>query len=148
MSETNTETKNAIHPGTTPRQSRSLLVKQGNIISLNQLPLSPQMFGMCEEVELVEVKAIYAYDANNHPILDRIEAVKYTCVDGKNWYDIKIPNQSTPLITQEAIDQRAMDGNPVFIKIPLDKLVVKPYQNTGDRGILRISMQVPYIDLL
>lgn len=148
MSTTDNVKNDTIQTGTIPKKTRTLLVKQGNIISLNQLPLSPQMFGMCEEVELVEVKPIYAYDENNRPLLDRIEAVRYTCVDGKNWYDLKVPNQSTPVITQEAIDQRSIDGNPVFIRIPLDKLVIKPYQNTGDRGILRISMQVPYIDLL
>lgn len=127
---------------------RTVLVKQGNIVSINQLPLSPAMFGMCNEVELVEVKPVFAYDSNNRPILDQIEAIKYTCVDGKNWYDFKVPNQSKPVISQEEIDRRDAAENQVFVRIPLDKLVLKPYQNSGDRGILRISMQVPYIELL
>jgi len=133
---------------TSNTSSRHLRMKQGNCIAINQIPFSPVMFNMCEEQELVEVKPVYAYDEQNRPILDKVEAITYTCVDGKNWYTYKVPNQTKPIITQEELDRRDAESNPVFIRIPLDKVVFKPYQTASDRGTVHISLQVPHIELL
>lgn len=129
-------------------QNHTLRMKQGNSISINQIPFSPDMFKMCSEMELVEVKPVYEYDNNNKPILDKISAINYTCVDGKSWYTFKVPNQTKPIISQNEIDRRDAENDPVFVSIPLDKIIFKPYQNKDDHGIIRISLQVPHIELL
>lgn len=143
-----TEITNTVDKVKATLQNHTLRMKQGNIVLINQVPFSPDMFKMCEEMELTEVALVYAYNDNNKPITDKIEAIKYTCVDGKNWYVFKVPNQTKPVISQEEIDRRDSENNPVFVKIPLEKIIFKPYQNPSDRGILRISLQIPFIEVL
>lgn len=132
---------------TTIHGTRKIRVKEGNIIPLTQLPITPTMLGMCEEQELVEVKPIYEYDESNRPILDKVAGYSYVCLDGKSWYTFKV-FQTKPIISQAELDQRETSGISTFVKIPIGKISIKCYQLTNDRGILRLSIQLPYLELL
>lgn len=127
--------------------ARKIRVKEGNIIPLTQLPITPTMLGMCEEQELVEVKPIYEYDESNRPILDKVAGYSYVCLDGKSWYTFKV-FQTKPIISQADLDQRETSGISTFVKIPIDKIAMKCYQLGNDRAIIRLSIQVPYLELL
>lgn len=133
---------------TSDKGARHLRMRQGNSVTIAQIPFTASMFGMCPEMELAEVRPVYDYDDENKPILDKVSAINYTCVDGRSWYVFKVPNQTKPLISQEEIDRREAVGNPVIIKIPLEKITFKPYQTPNDRGTLHFSLQVPFIDVL
>ena len=128
--------------------TKPIWVRQGNIIDMKDLIITHTMFGMLDEMELVEVRTVQAYGEDRKPIPGKIDSINYTCVDGKNWYTFKVPNQSAPIISQEEIDQRNEDGNPVFVKIPLEKTVFKPYRRREDWNVLRLSIQIPYIEIL
>lgn len=129
------------------QSARKIRVKEGNIIPLTQLPITPTMLGMCEEQELVEVKPIYEYDESNRPILDKVAGYSYVCLDGKSWYTFKV-FQTKPIISQAELDQRETSGISTFVKIPIDKIAIKCYQLGNDRSIIRLSIQVPYLELL
>lgn len=144
---TTTNDKDKITPAIEHSQ-RTLRMRQGNSVNIAQIPFTAEMFKMCPEMELSEVRPVYDYDENNRPILDKVSAIAYTCVDGKSWYIFKVPNQTKPLISQDEIDRREASGNPVIVKIPLEKIVFKPYQTPNDRGTLHFSLQVPFIDVL
>lgn len=127
---------------------RALRMRQGNSVNIAQIPFTAEMFKMCPEMELSEVRPVYDYDENNRPILDKVSAIAYTCVDGKSWYTFKVPNQTKPLISQDEIDRREAAGNPVIVKIPLEKIAFKPYQTPNDRGTIHFSLQVPFVEIL
>lgn len=126
-----------------------LRMRQGNCILLSQIPFTPSMFDMCDQMELTEVRPAYDYDDDNKPILDRVSAINYICVDGKSWYNFKVPNQIQPLIAQEEIDRRDAQKTPVIVRIPLEKLVFKPYQSPTDKkGTVHFSLIIPFIEVL
>lgn len=148
IKEAETNVTNDTVKETSDKGTRHLRMKQGNCALIAQIPFTPEMFNMCPEMELEEVRPVYEYDENNKPITDKLCAINYTCVDGKSWYVFKVPNQSKPLISQEEIDSREASGNPVAVKIPLEKIAFKPYQTPHDRGTLHFSLQVPFVEIL
>lgn len=133
---------------TEEKSARHLLMLQGNCVVIAKIPFTAEMFGMCPEMELEEVRPVYEYDENNKPITDKVCAINYTCVDGKAWYNFKVPNQIAPLISQDEIDRREAAGNPVIVKVPLKQITFKPYLTSNDRKTLHFSLHVPFLEIL
>lgn len=74
---------------------------------------------------------------------EEVEGVNYTLTDTHTFAQIRIKALTTkPVVTQEDLDT---SDTPIFIEIPLDETVVKPYKI--EYGTVSLSITAPYVTL-
>ena len=74
---------------------------------------------------------------------DEVEGVNYTLTDPQTFAQIRVKAlTTTPVVTQEKLDA---NNTPIYIEIPLDETVVKPYKI--DFGTVSLSITAPYVKL-
>lgn len=91
---------------------------------------------------LRDIKFSYKRDANDKLTKD-IEFVKYELIDDTNFniFTIKVKDDK-PIIELKEFEK---SENPVYIQIPLDETVIKPY--ALEYGNLKLSITSPYVKL-
>ena len=89
---------------------------------------------------LREVKPVYVLDAKN-TVTDKIDYVRYDCVDPVNFgtFKVKVMN-SDPIISEDELEA---SDTPVIIELPLDKMFVRPYKM--EYGKASVTITAPYL---
>lgn len=74
---------------------------------------------------------------------EKIEAVRYDCVNPDNFSTFTIKVETTrPVVTKEILD--ASEG-PIYIYIPVEKVTIRPYEISY--GNAKVSIVAPYVKL-
>lgn len=96
-----------------------------------------------EKAVLRNVRVSYVVD-NEGNKTDRIDAVRYDCIcpDTYASFTLKV-NTTQPVVTKESIEKAEM---PVFIAIPVDEVVIKPYEISY--GVAKVSITAPYVKMI
>ena len=91
---------------------------------------------------LNNVSLAYAVDGQGQRT-SRVEAIRYGCTNLGDFstFTIKVPS-TEPIITAAELEAAE---EPVFIEIPLDEVVIKPYKI--EYGIATVSITAPYVQL-
>lgn len=117
-----------------------------NVISNNKMSISDIQFparGIIAERAVVrDVKPIFKTDSEGKRT-DIVEAIRYDCVNSNDYSTFTLKTLSIkPVITAEELE---MSETPVFISIPIDDVVIKPYKI--EYGIATVSIIAPYVKL-
>lgn len=117
-----------------------------NIISNNKMSISDiqiSAVGLISEIVAVtDVKPMYKSDADGKRT-DTVEAIRYDCVNPNDYSTFTLKTLSIkPVITAEELE---MSETPVFISIPVNDVVIKPYKI--EYGIATVSIIAPYVKL-
>jgi len=74
---------------------------------------------------------------------DEVEGINYTLTDPETFTQIRVKAlTTTPVITQEELDA---SETPIFIEIPLDKTLLKPFKI--EYGTVSLSVTTPSVRL-
>lgn len=117
-----------------------------NLINNNKMSISDiqiSAMGLIAEIVAVrDVKPMYKSDADGKRT-DTVEAIRYDCVNPNDYSTFTLKTLSVkPVITAEELE---MSETPVFISIPINDVVIKPYKI--EYGIATVSIIAPYVKL-
>ena len=74
---------------------------------------------------------------------DKVEAVRYDCVNPENFSTFTIKVETTrPVVTKEILEA---SEEPLYITIPVSEVVIRPY--SIEYGNAKVSIIAPYIKL-
>lgn len=92
---------------------------------------------------LRDVRVSKAKDSEGN-FTEHIEAVRYDCIDPNTYalFTLKV-DASSPVISKEDLDAAE---EPVYITIPVEKIVIKPYEIAY--GVAKVSIVAPYVKVL
>lgn len=95
-----------------------------------------------ETAVLRNVRVSKAKDADGN-FTGQTEAIRYDLVDPTTFasFTVKV-EEDEPVITRDELEK---SDEPVFVTIPVEETVVKPYEITY--GIAKVSIVAPYIKL-
>ena len=112
-----------------------------NKISVKDIRISAQGF-IDRKVVLNHVSLSYAVDEQKKRT-SKVEAIRYECTNPADFstFTIKVPS-AEPVITAGELEAAE---EPVFIEIPLDEVIIKPYKI--EYGIATVSITAPYVQL-
>ena len=99
--------------------------------------------GKIPELAVVrDVRVSYVLDAEGKKT-HKVDFVRYDCANPDNYanFTIKVANK-TPIVTKEMIE---MSDEPIFIAIPVNEVVIKPYKI--EYGIAKVSIIAPFVKL-
>lgn len=118
-----------------------------NIINNNKISTSDiqiSAMGIITEIVAVrDVKPMYKTDSEGKRT-DIVEAIRYDCVNPNDYSTFTLKTLSIkPVITAEELE---MSETPVFISIPVNDVVIKPYKI--EYGIATVSIIAPYVKLV
>lgn len=114
---------------------------QENKISTKYITLTGR--GLLNPVAVLrDVKLIYRTEKDGTRS-DEVVAVRYDCIDPESFstFSIKVENDK-PIITEEELE---LAENPVFIEIPLEQTLIKPYEVSY--GSAKVSIVANFIKL-
>ena len=114
---------------------------ENNEMAVDNLEVSAK--GKVADVLVVrKVRPQYVKDAEGK-ITDKIEAVRYDCIDPETYAIITLKVLSThPVVTNEIIET-AEDA--IYIAVPVDETVIRPYEIKF--GKAKVSIIVPFVKL-
>ena len=112
-----------------------------NMIKASALQVSAE--GIIPEVAILKnIRVSYELDAEGKKT-DKIEAVRYECVNPENFSIFTIKVETTrPVVTKEILEA---SEEPVYISIPVDEVIIRPYEISY--GNAKVSIIAPYIKL-
>ncbi len=81
----------------------------------------------------------------NNQATNEVEGINYTLIDTQTFTQIrvKVPTTDKPVITQEQLDASDI---PVFVKVPINETIIKPYKI--EYGSAHLSIVAPYLELV
>lgn len=89
-----------------------------------------------------KVRPQYIKDAEGK-ITDKIEAVRYDCVDPETYASITLKVLSThPVVTNEMIE---LSEEAIYISIPVEETIIRPYEIKF--GKAKVSIIVPFVKI-
>lgn len=112
-----------------------------NQMKVSELEISAQ--GIIPELAVVRnMRPSYVLDSEGKRT-DKIEAVRYDCVNPENYSSFTIKVETTrPVITKELIEA---SDEPLYITIPVAEVVIKPY--SIEYGVAKVSIVAPFVKL-
>lgn len=117
-----------------------------NLMSNNKMSTSNMQISavgiIAERVVVRDVKPVFKTDSEGKRT-DIVEAIRYDCVNPNDYSTFTLKTLSIkPVITAEELE---MSETPVFISIPVNDVVIKPYKI--EYGIATVSIIAPYVKL-
>ena len=117
-----------------------------NIINNNKMSTSDiqiSAMGLIAEIVAVrDVKPIFKSDSDGKRT-DIVEAIRYDCINPNDFSTFTLKTLSIkPVITAEELE---MSETPVYISIPVNDVVIKPYKI--EYGVATVSIIAPYVKL-
>lgn len=99
--------------------------------------------GKISEILVVrKVRLSYLKDGDGK-ITDKIENIRYDCVDPETFATITLKVFSThPVVTNEIIEA---SDEPIYITVPVEETVIRPYDIKF--GKAKVSVIVPFVKL-
>lgn len=89
-----------------------------------------------------KVRPTYLKDADGK-ITDKIEAVRYDCVDPETYAPITLKVLSThPIVTNDIIEA---SDEALYIAVPVEETIVRPYE--VKYGKAKVSIIVPFVKM-
>lgn len=118
-----------------------------SIISNNKMSTSniqiPAIGLIAERVVVRNVTPVFKTDSEGKRT-DIVEAIRYDCVNPNDYSTFTLKTLSIkPIITVEELE---LSETPVFISIPVNEVVIKPYKI--EYGIATVSIIAPYVKLV
>lgn len=114
---------------------------QDNKISTKYISITGK--GILNNIAVLrDVKLIYRTERDGSRS-DEVIAVRYDCIDIESFstFSIKVENDK-PIITEEELENAE---NPVFIEIPLEQTLIRPYEI--NYGTAKVSIVANFIKL-
>ena len=97
---------------------------------------------IAEIVAVRDVKPIFKSDSDGKRT-DIVEAIRYDCINPNDFSTFTLKTLSIkPVITAEELE---MSETPVYISIPVNDVVIKPYKI--EYGVATVSIIAPYVKL-
>lgn len=117
------------------------VVVDNNVMRASELEVSA--VGIIPEVAVVRnVRISNVLDAEGKKT-DKVEAVRYDCVNPDNFSTFTIKVETTrPVVTKEILEA---SEEPIYISIPVEEVVIRPYEISY--GNAKVSIVAPYVKL-
>lgn len=112
-----------------------------NVVKASLLQVSAD--GILPDVAVLRsIRISYATDAEGKKT-NKVDAVRYNCINPTDFssFTIKVV-EGKPLMTNEELEE---SEEPVYIAIPIDKVIIRPYEITY--GVAKVTILSPYVSL-
>ena len=117
------------------------VVVDKNVMRASELEVSA--VGIIPEVAVVRnVRISNVLDAEGKKT-DKVEAVRYDCVNPDNFSSFTLKVETTrPIVTKEILEA---SEEPIYISIPVEEVAIRPYEISY--GNAKVSIVAPYVKL-
>lgn len=115
---------------------------ENNLMKISEISIPAE--GIISEVVVLKaVRPVYALDSDGRRT-DKIEAVRYDCMNLDNYSNFTLKVQSTrPVITEEELEAAE---EAVYIAIPVEQVEIKPFEIKY--GIARVTILAPFVKIV
>lgn len=117
------------------------VVIDNNVMKVSELEISA--VGIIPEVAVIRNVRISNVLDDEGKKTDKIEAVRYDCVNPDNFSTFTIKVETTrSVVTKETLDA---SEEPIYIFIPVEEVTIRPYEISY--GNAKVSIVAPYVKL-
>lgn len=131
------------------KETNHLLSISGNEVKAEALQRLLSDFTSQTIFALTGAKEMYVYEGTgaNKKRTETISHIVYQLTDPKTFQYFQVRVNTTHLvISPDELEQERQSGNPIFVEVPIQETIVKPYDISY--GKAKISIQAPSVKLI